>query len=266
MPLTRFTLLLLAALFAPAAATDNKACLDALFESAQPASGPALNGQSISVLNWNIQKSSQPGWLEDLQRLAVGSDLVLLQEATLEAELRDKLDSNYHAVFAPGYNSDEYRSGVLTVSSVAPDAHCTLSHDEPWLGTPKATNISRYPISGQSEQLLVINLHGVNFSLNSTALAQQLNDSSNLVSQHQGPVIFSGDFNTWSDIRMNMLQGFMESLGLQALDFPIDQRTQMFGNVLDHIYVRGLQVISAGTTEVDSSDHNPVHATLSVGS
>lgn len=246
--------------------TNNRNCLQALAVVSQPQQTDALDGQAIRILNWNIQKSSQPGWVEDLRRLATGADLVLLQEAILEAELRDKLEGDYHVVFAPGYFGEDYHSGVFTASRVPPQAHCTLSHQEPWLGTPKATNISRYAIIGHSDQLLVVNLHGVNFSLNSTALALQLTDSSMLVRQHRGPVIFSGDFNTWSDARMGALQATMARLEMEELSFSEDQRTQMFGNVLDHIFVRGLRVVEAGTAEVSSSDHNPVFATLAVDS
>jgi endonuclease/exonuclease/phosphatase (EEP) superfamily protein YafD len=245
---------------------NNRNCLQAILVDSHSPQAYALNGQAIRILNWNIQKSTQTGWVEDLRRLSIGADLVLLQEATLEAELRKKMEGENHAVFAPGYTTEEYSSGVLTASKVAPQAHCTLSHQEPWLGTPKATNISRYAITGHSQQLLVINLHGVNFSLNSTALAQQLTDASAVVRVHQGPVIFSGDFNTWSDSRMDALQATMTSLKMEELIFREDQRKQVFGNALDHIFVRGLRVVEAGTATVTSSDHNPVFATLAVKS
>ena len=36
----------------------------------------------------------------------------------------------------------------------------------------------------------------------------------------------------------------------------------MFGNPLDHIYVRGLTLLDATTEKVESSDHNPLSAIL----
>ena len=42
------------------------------------------------------------------------------------------------------------------------------------------------------------------------------------------------------------------------LDYDEDHRKLAFGKPLDHIYVRGLQVIDATTFRVDSSDHNPM--------
>jgi endonuclease/exonuclease/phosphatase (EEP) superfamily protein YafD len=43
-----------------------------------------------------------------------------------------------------------------------------------------------------------------------------------------------------------------------------DARTRFLGQQVDHLYVRGLEVVSASTPSVQSSDHNPVLATLRI--
>jgi endonuclease/exonuclease/phosphatase (EEP) superfamily protein YafD len=48
------------------------------------------------------------------------------------------------------------------------------------------------------------------------------------------------------------------------LSFDEDHRKRVFGHPLDHIYVRGLETIEATTTEVSSSDHNPMSARLQI--
>ena len=154
----------------------------------------------------------------------------------------------------------------MTLSRTPPISECLLSHQEPWLLTPKATGISTYRISDSPETLLVINLHAVNFTFGTSALDQQLSDASSVISQHQGPVIFSGDFNTWSTARLRLLTSLIEQLGLSALDYTDDQRKLVFGLPLDHIFVRGLRVVSSGTRPVTSSDHNPIFATFAVDS
>jgi endonuclease/exonuclease/phosphatase (EEP) superfamily protein YafD len=232
--------------------------------SRQPALSGALDSNKIRLLNWNIQKSSQPGWRADLRKFANHTDLLLLQEATLEENLEQAMDTDYHAVFAPGYRSGESQSGVMTLSRVPALSHCYLSHQEPWLRTPKATSVSRYSLSGLEQTLLVVNLHGVNFALTSESLAQQLEDASTLIEQHQGPVIFSGDFNTWSEERMLLVGAVMTRMQLQPLSFAQDHRIQVFGLALDHIFVRGLRVVDSGSSTVQSSDHNPIFATLAL--
>ena len=223
-----------------------------------------LDGDSIRLLNWNIHKSSQEGWRDDLRRLAAGSDLLLLQEATLEHGLADAMQTPYHSVFAPGYRTADSQSGVMTLSRVPALSHCFLSHQEPWLRTPKATSISRFSIAGSDENLLVVNLHGVNFAIGSESLERQFLDASTQIERHQGPVIFSGDFNTWSEERMRRVSKIMTALQMRPLSFPQDHRKEVFGQPLDHIFVRGLRVLNTGSSQVDSSDHNPIFATFAL--
>lgn len=61
-----------------------------------------------------------------------------------------------------------------------------------------------------------------------------------------------------------MLQQLVDDLGLVALEYDVDHRTRVFGRVLDHIYVRGLETVQASTLDVRSSDHNPMTAELRV--
>jgi len=44
--------------------------------------------------------------------------------------------------------------------------------------------------------------------------------------------------------------------GLSALTYEPHYRSKVFGKVLDHIYVRGMETQCAETIKVDSSDHN----------
>ncbi|MCY4425543.1 MAG: endonuclease/exonuclease/phosphatase family protein [Halieaceae bacterium] len=267
----RYSILLLAALAvwhtSAAGAVQlqhSSSCGKRLPAATEPGPAASLRGERIQVLSWNIQKNSGAQWREELRRLAHGADLVLLQEAILEAPWEAVLEGNYEAVFSPGYRTAKYRSGVLTISAVSAAGHCSLSHREPLLGTPKATNISRYPILGQTRQLLVVNLHGVNFSLGGYNLSTQLNDSGSLVEKHRGPVIFAGDFNTWSEARMAKVKAVIKRLKLRPLTYTDDQRSRVFGQALDHIFVRGLRVIEAGAASSGASDHGPVHATLAL--
>jgi endonuclease/exonuclease/phosphatase (EEP) superfamily protein YafD len=55
-----------------------------------------------------------------------------------------------------------------------------------------------------------------------------------------------------------------DSLDLEMLNFDEDHRKRVFGQPLDHIYVRGLEVVQATTHEVNSSDHNPMSARLQI--
>jgi endonuclease/exonuclease/phosphatase (EEP) superfamily protein YafD len=225
-----------------------------------------LNPYNIKLLNWNVQKATHPDLSTDLARLMPGVDLVTFQEARLQAAPVDALEAYSHALFAVGYTTSTQTTGVLTVSKTPPLSHCRLSHQEPWLGTPKATSVSYFSIAERALSLMVINLHAVNFTVGSADFQQQIGDAALLIRAHSGPVVFAGDFNTWNASRQSSLLELVDELGLEAVVFADDQRVQVLGYTLDHILVRGLDVIDSQTYQMDSSDHNPQAVVLSVRS
>ena len=255
-------ILLLALPLSTAASVEAQACGDAL---AQPLSttGKGL-GQRMQVLIWNIQKSGNTGWDNDLNVLGASSDLVLIQEASVQARLETALPQPLYRAFAAGYTTSSEQTGVMTMSSVEPSLHCNLTAWEPWLGTPKATNITEYPIDGLDRRLLVINLHAVNFSFGLMDFETQVRALEPLLSRHIGPLIVAGDFNTWSNNRSNSLHAFMLKHQLSPVQFKPDQRTRFWDLPLDHVYLRDLDLVDASTTIVESSDHNPLLITVEV--
>ncbi|MEQ9561307.1 MAG: hypothetical protein RLN69_02210, partial [Woeseiaceae bacterium] len=112
------------------------------------------------------------------------------------------------------------------------------------------------------ETLLVVNIHAVNFSMGLGAFQGQFDQVRDVLETHDGPIILSGDFNTWRKKRTEFVDTLALDLGLVALEFPEDHRVTRFGRHLDHIYVRGLSSIESTTAVVDSSDHNPMSVTL----
>ena len=259
--LVRASLPLLALCLAWAApAVAGQQCIESLgrLPAGQPLAG------ELEILSWNIQKASNPGWQKDLQALAGGVQLAFIQEASLQAGIPDLLPPELVEVFAQGYTTASMETGVMTLGRASPSLHCTFSADEPWLGTPKAASIAEYALEDRKERLLTINLHAVNFSFGVKPLEAQLAELLAVLSHHDGPVIVAGDLNTWSDSRQRLVQQSLASHGLAALVFEPDLRSQAFGRALDHIYVRGLQALSAEVIPVDSSDHNPLRARLKV--
>ena len=230
----------------------------------QPAQSTHALQQSFEILSWNIQKSSNTGWSADLTTLAGDADLVFIQEASLQAGIPDLLEGVPALAFAPGYRTSTMETGVMTLSSAAPTLACRLTAMEPWLGTPKATSVTEHPIRGRAERLLTVNLHAVNFALGIEDFEAQFDAIGLVLEQHNGPVIFAGDLNTWNESRQALVDKFMATHGLRAIRFEPDLRTTAFGRALDHIYVRGLRAESAQVIPVDSSDHNPLQVRLSL--
>ena len=222
-----------------------------------------LDSSNINLLSWNIKKGKNDQLQDDLLRYSKGKNLILIQEAVLDPDLTTSLGDAWYWSFGKGYHTPKYVTGVMTLSHSEPLTQCNLKNLEPWLGTSKATSITEYGLLGTDETLAVVNIHAINFSLGVKEFNRQIDQVRNVLAVHVGPVILSGDFNTWRKKRLRIVESLAFDLGLEAMSFQEDHRKTAFGNQLDHIYVRGLKVKNTETHLVTSSDHNPLIAQFS---
>jgi endonuclease/exonuclease/phosphatase (EEP) superfamily protein YafD len=233
----------------------------------------ALDRRPLRLLVWNIHKQGDAGWERDLSGFAAASDVMLLQETVLQPPLRDILDdSGLRWVMASSFLLGADDNGVLTATRIAPIATCTQRAVEPLIRIPKSAVISWLPITGtrtdtrtgSRETLAIANVHSINFELAPDVYRAQLEALADALAGHRGPIIFAGDFNTWNDARDEVVAEIAARLGLTELNLRVDQRAVFFGRHLDHIFIRGLQLIDVGAIPVTSSDHNPLAATLRI--
>lgn len=219
----------------------------------------SLMSNEFSLVSWNIHKLGDNGWQEDLTQLGQEMDVLLLQEAYLQPELEHWLEqTRLMWDMSPAFEYRKTPTGVLTAGRVQSDVNCSLIRHEPNTYLPKAALISFYPIDENKQLLLVANIHGINFTTNAIDLARQLNDVKEIVSHHTGPVILAGDFNTWSQARMNVVQQVARDLGLSPVEFDGQKPAKHMGRIVDHIYFRGLQAVNSEVLPVKSSDHHPL--------
>ena len=244
------------------AANPAQACSSALGRET-PHAGRELAGE-LEVLSWNIQKASRHGWANDLANIGAGVDLAFIQEAAVEAQIPHFLPTDLYPNFAAGYTTAGRSTGVMTLSTGTPSVHCRLTAWEPWLGTPKATSITEYPLKDRHDHLLAINLHAINFDLGLERFNAQFDALRDVLARHKGPVILAGDLNTWSSDRQSLVDAFMREHGLGSVSFEPDLRTRAFGHAIDHIYVRGLRADHARVIPVTSSDHNALRVRLGI--
>ncbi len=224
-----------------------------------------LDPESISVLNWNIYKGQRDNWAEDFREFSRDRDIVIIQEAMLHSDLTESLkEQNYNWNLNTGFHYKSVATGVLTASRVKSVSKTGLRTTEPFLRLPKATLISRYDLRGTSEQLLVANIHSVNFTLGKAAYTKQIRELQAALEQHDGPIILAGDFNSWSDERLRIIEQMISELSLKSLAYENHNRTKIFGQEIDHVFYRGLEPTRLETREVTSSDHNPILVTFSM--
>lgn len=223
-----------------------------------------LNSDNITLISWNIEKGKNAGWKAELKKLSKGAQLVLLQEAIFIDEMKDSADEAVYWSFSPGYKTQYYNSGIMTLSSSTPELICSLQVIEPWLRSPKIASITRFQLKNNKQSLLLVNAHQINFTLGTKYFSRQLKSIVDILKTHEGPIILSGDFNTWSQARSNILTKMTQSLQLSPVDFYPDYRKKVFGYYLDHIFTRGFDIQKSYTVPVNTSDHNPLITTLSL--
>lgn len=217
--------------------------------------------KDYGLLSWNAFKGKKKGWETDFSRLSSIYDLILLQEARIDFS---NINPNTYSplfnwVFGESFELEAQREscGVLTGSPIqevkAFNRHAPIT--EPFLNTPKSTAFSYYDIEGREDTLLIINAHFINFRSH-YAFEKQLQQVVKVVDQHQGPILFAGDFNTWSKKREQSLLKTLSAHGLYHVDFHNDARRFL---TLDYIFQRKLLIKEAHMLyDIKSSDHTPL--------
>ena len=228
--------------------------------------GGGLPGPQLRVLSWNLHKNADPGWEADLARFATESDLLLIQEVALTPALRDVLGAAGHVrwTMAGSWGRGGVETGVLSGARVAPLTACIQRSIEPLLQLPKTALIARYALQGGDAVLAVANVHAINFTLGLDEYRAQLEQLTNELAGHRGPIVVGGDFNTWSQARLEAMHEAMGGLGLTAVLPQAETRSRVLGRPIDFVFVRGLEVVEASAPQVASSDHNPLLTTLRV--
>jgi len=220
--------------------------------------------QTLKVFVWNIYKGRKPAFGQEFKVLSADCNLVLLQEMALSDDLFSIYKSHFDLQWehATNFMKNEIRTGVGTGSSSKPlliDFRVT-DDLEPFVKLPKTIVVTEYALQGSLQNLLVLNIHGINFK-GTQGLENQINQVLPLIHAHQGPVLFAGDFNTKNVERVDTLAKMLLSEGLESVvwDNPLQ------GKQLDQAYVRGLKVDRAHIlTDVLGSDHPALLLELSL--
>jgi endonuclease/exonuclease/phosphatase (EEP) superfamily protein YafD len=230
--------------------------------------------QSFKILSWNIEKQDNPNWYSAFQSFLNkdnSPNIILLQEAKLNNDLRDKVKNKYWG-FSPNLYSKGFYSGVLIASDIQPISMIPKISNgrEPVFPFAKSMLFNIYKISPNKE-LLVVNIHALNFTAIKfwnigSEFDEQIMLISNLVKNHNGPVIVAGDFNTWSSKRMSFLDSTLSKAGLIKNNFG-NSKSKITtcplpflcnSNPLDHIFYRGLTPKLSRVELNKNSDHNPL--------
>lgn len=225
----------------------------------------ALDPDNIAFLNWNLYKGNGKNWQKDLSVFAKSHDIMTIQEALLNEELTVLLQTHgFDWEMHTAFHLDGIATGVMTVANSQAIHRCGYRMKEPLIRIPKSTLISYYDIENHTEKLLVANIHSINFTLGVNTYRRQLTRLYNAIQHHDGPMIVAGDFNSWSSSRLAELNTFVNQLSLTDIKYPVNNKTHVFGNAIDHVFYRQLELKNNQVWQVSSSDHNPISVNFRV--
>ncbi|EQC50413.1 endonuclease/exonuclease/phosphatase family protein [Bacteriovorax sp. DB6_IX] len=238
------------------------------FTTGQPAN-LLSHSDEFKIVVWNMYKGQNETWEEDFKELAQDTNLLITQEMHLNKKMEQVFktfgDFEYNTATS-FYMYRKDRTGVATISDSPATYQKFLRtrNREPVVRTPKVVLITKYPLVN-GEELLVANIHAINF-VSAEKLRRQIDSVANQIKKHTGPVIFAGDFNTWSDKKQSYMRTINKMVGLTEAQFEgKDDRMKFRGKKLDYIFYRGLNLKSAKVLgEVQGSDHKPLIATFSI--
>ncbi len=223
----------------------------------------AVDPNAIRLMTWNLHKQDDAGWQEDLAQFARSNDFLLLQEVSLLDSLQAILaNAGLRWVLASSFIYELIDVGVLTATRIPPVANCTQRTVEPILRIPKSAVITWLRVAGTPQLLAIANVHAINFTLTVDDYQAQLAALADVLADHRGPLVLGGDFNTWSDERSAALRDVAARLELVEVTYVEDRRAMFLGRQVDHLFIRGLEVVASQVTAVTSSDHNPIEVIL----
>ena len=251
----------------------------------------ALNAASIKIISWNnlagcrqtIRNLTAFTHCNNTQadqsflQLTNNRDLILIQEAYMDSDalqvLKD-IGEEYSWDMAVSYIADKKKdipTGVLTIANAGAQSSCPQRDYDAVLATPKAILFTSYNLAHNNtilnEKLLVVNIHAILIS--KKHLYKQLQIMVEKMSQHNGPIILAGDFNTMTLNSYLKLKEIVSSIGLieTKMTAELDHRVKsMFGQAYDFIFYKKLELIDSHSVNLETttmgktSDHNPLFA------
>jgi len=236
------------------------------------ASKDTLDPNDISLLIWNIYKGKKESFKNDFPKIIEDKDLILIQETDSNPQLQDaysevsgfRFDTGISFTYAKYPNSF---SGSAIASRVNPTnvELFRTKYREPIVSTHKVITTATYPMENRAEELLTISIHAINFSP-IQGFFHQLEQTSELIKNHKGPIVFGGDFNCRSWTKTNYMRNFFKRHGFEEVTYKEDTRYRsgMTGRIIDYIFIKDLKLHSSRVHgELESSDHKAMSIRVS---
>lgn len=229
----------------------------------------------FELLSWNVAKGNKSDTPMGISGILNGlleeyhPEIICLQEYVPEIGRGTGMGGHFGRSFKWWFKN--HATGVATFSRVPPvyTKAMLAPLKEGLFITPKCALVTRYPINcskNPDEELLLINLHALNFQVSTWMLKKQMEQVVGIVGPYRGPVIVCGDFNTWRRDRLAVVKKKLEGFREVAFDRGRSGGGAVVKLVmgdpqlpLDRVFYRGLEVQKNGKIiNSNASDHKPI--------
>jgi endonuclease/exonuclease/phosphatase (EEP) superfamily protein YafD len=236
-----------------------------------------LKTSCFDVLSWNIHKASKKKKYKAFIEQYIGkTDIVMIQEAKLRKVVVETMGNfnDFGFIAANTFLLNGKRTGGVATGSYAKsiESRVAFSRKELRVATPKVALITKYKIAGQDKELIVANIHAINFvgkgsfKKHIEKLFKYLNE----IKKENSAILIAGDFNSWTTGRVNFLNTIMKENGLSAVytdkndgrvKAPFISKFKKYDYPLDHVFIKGLKIISKEVVEesAKASDHKALY-------
>ena len=236
----------------------------------QLAPRPPESAGRVKVVSYNISFGQETDLaareLAELEELR-GADIILLQEMdeTGTAQIAHTLGYNYLYYPASIHNRHGryFGNAILSKWPMKDHGRIVLPHRSPKDGQQRIAVQATAIVDGL--EVLVYSVHTETAWLSAGKRADQVESLLSNIDPDHPCVIVGGDFNTLTPGSVKDLENRFEVAGLERASGGAGPTMwfESLGLTLDHIFVRGMTVLAAGTAhEAASSDHLPVWVVL----
>lgn len=217
----------------------------------------------FSLICWNLHKTDfsnfQPRRIEKLLDIEE-MHILSLQEARVQPNQNHCFGLPFR--MSPNIQTRTNTFGAITASAYQQSTHHQFLTRSRELGfaTHKSAITTQFILSNGSI-LTHVNIHAINF-VPHLVFKKELQHLLENIKSIEGPLIFSGDFNTWNKARVKTLTNATNQLGLTKVVFSDSKPIKTLNRQpLDHIFYRGLRLLKSRAINVPMiSDHNPIIA------
>ncbi|MBN1561240.1 endonuclease/exonuclease/phosphatase family protein [candidate division KSB1 bacterium] len=225
----------------------------------------------IKVVSYNIAWAAKVDLaMEELRRFPRlrGADIVLLQEMDAASVDRMARKLGYNYIYHPGsvhnVHDKDIGNAILSKWELSDGKKIIFPHKQSWNDRIRTATVATVDVHGR--KIRTYNVHAATVLMSAGKQLEQLESVLDDVTGAYDYVVVGGDFNTARPGSIRRVKELFTRAGFKRASEKAGCTAWALGVLpftLDHIYIRGLEVLECGTiNSAEASDHLPLWTTL----